>query len=197
VFVRAPERGRVKRRLAASVGDAAALRVYAALAAHTVREALASGARVRVHCTPADAVERVRGWLGEGAEYLPQAPGDLGARMRAAFDGAFAAGCDAVVVVGSDLPAMSAALLGEAFAALETHAAVVGPASDGGYYLLGLRGPVPGIFEGVEWSTPRVLAQTLDRLRAAGADPALLPEHRDVDVAEDLTPALRRLAEEG
>jgi rSAM/selenodomain-associated transferase 1 len=194
VFVRAPEAGRVKTRLAAEIGAAAALRVYVRLAEHAVAAARASGASVRVHFTPAEAGEAVRGWLGGSAEYLPQREGDLGERMRRAFDEAFAAGHGQVVVVGSDLPDVSADLLRRAFALLERHEAVLGPARDGGYYLLGLRRPVPDVFEGIAWSTPEVFAATVARLRAAGIEPALLETLADVDEAEDLPPGWRAWA---
>jgi rSAM/selenodomain-associated transferase 1 len=191
VFVRAPVLGRVKTRLAAAIGDAAALRVYRRLAEHTLREAAAlagEGVRVRVHHTPADAGDAVRAWLGEGPAYLPQADGDLGTRMEDAFARAFADGAERVVIVGSDLPELSAGLLRRAFDALAAHPAVLGPARDGGYYLLGLTRPVPGIFEGIAWSTAEVLAATLSRFRAAGIEPAMLEVLADVDEAEDLPP---------
>lgn len=188
VFVRAPVPGTVKTRLAAAIGDEAALRVYRRLAEHTLREAaaLADGVQVRVHHTPAGAGEAVRAWLGDEPAYLPQADGDLGARMGDAFARAFVEGAERVVIVGSDLPELSAELLRRAFALLDAHPAVLGPARDGGYYLLGLRRPVDGIFEGIAWSTPDVLAATLDRFRAAGIEPAMLETLADVDEAEDL-----------
>ncbi len=141
--------------------------------------------------TPGDAGDEVRAWLGEGPRYLPQGDGPLGVRMRAAFRAAFASGARRVVVVGSDLPELSTALLRRAFECLEAREAVVGPARDGGYYLLGLARPLPGIFEGIAWSTPGVLAATLQRLRATGVEPALLEELADVDVAADLPPGWR------
>lgn len=189
VFVRAPERGRVKTRLAAAIGDDAALRVYRRLAEHALRETAAladEGVQVRVHHTPADAGPVVRAWLGEGPAYLPQAAGDLGARMEDAFARAFAGGAERVVIVGSDLPELSADLLRRAFDALDAHPAVLGPARDGGYYLMGLTRPVPGLFDGIAWSTPQVLAATLERFRAAGIVPAMLETLADVDEAEDL-----------
>jgi len=191
VFVRAPEAGRVKTRLAAAIGAQAALRVYRRLAEHTMVQAralAAEGVEVRVHHAPDGAGEAVRAWLGDGPRYLPQASGDLGMRMRDAFDRAFTDGADRVVIVGSDLPELSAPLLHRAFHLLDTHPAVVGPARDGGYYLLGLRGMIGGIFDGIEWSTPGVLAATLDRLRAAGVEPAMLETLSDVDTVEDLPP---------
>ncbi len=197
VFVRAPQAGRVKTRLAAGIGAPAALRVYVRLAEHALAQARASGAAVRVHFTPADAGEAVRAWLGPGAEYLPQAAGDLGERMRGAFDAAFAAGFRRVVIIGSDLPGLSAALLGRAFALLDGREAVLGPARDGGYYLLGLRRPVSGVFGGIAWSTGEVFAATVARLREAGIEPALLEALADLDEAADLPPGWREWAAAG
>jgi rSAM/selenodomain-associated transferase 1 len=189
VFVRAPEAGRVKTRLAASIGADAALRVYRRLAEHTVGQALAvAGAEVRVHFTPADAEAVVGAWLGAGPALLPQADGDLGERMREAFARAFADGHRRVVIIGSDLPEMRADLLCRAIAVLDEHQAVIGPARDGGYYLLGLTALVEGIFEGIAWSTPAVLAATLERLATAGINPALLEPLTDVDEVADLPP---------
>jgi rSAM/selenodomain-associated transferase 1 len=191
VFVRAAQAGRVKTRLAAAIGADAALRVYRRLAEHTLREAAAladEGVRLRVHHTPADAGDAVRAWLGAGPAYLPQAEGDLGVRMEDAFARAFADGAGRVVIVGSDLPELSASLLRRAFDLLDAHPAVIGPARDGGYYLLGLTRPVAGIFDGIAWSTPGVLPATLDRFRAAGIHPAMLEELADVDEVADLPP---------
>lgn len=191
VFVRAPKPGRVKTRLAAAVGDRAALRIYTRLAEHTlaeVRELAAEGVGIRVHYDPADAGDEVRAWLGDGPRYLPQADGDLGMRIKDAFARAFAEGAERVVIVGSDLPEVSAALLRRAFELLDAHSAAIGPARDGGYYLLGLRRRIDGIFDQIEWSTPDVLRTTLERFSAAGVQPAALEELADVDTVDDLPP---------
>jgi rSAM/selenodomain-associated transferase 1 len=191
VFVRAPEPGRVKTRLAAAIGDQAALRVYRRLAEHTLAEARALAAEdvaIRVHYAPADSGDVVRAWLGTGPLYLPQADGDLGMRMQDAFARAFADGAERVVIVGSDLPEVSASLLRHAFDLLDAHPAVIGPARDGGYYLLGLRKMIGGIFDGIEWSTSTVFQSTLKRLGAAGVDPAALEVLSDVDTVDDLPP---------
>jgi len=196
VFVRAPEAGRVKTRLAAEIGAEAALRVYRRLAEHAVAEARALGPDVvvRVHYTPGAWGDAVRAWLGADAAYLPQGDGDLGARMRAAFEAAFAAGHPRVLIIGSDLPGLSADVLRRALWLLDAHPAVVGPAADGGYYLLGLREMIDGVFDGIAWSTERVLDATLARLDAAGCAPAMLEPLRDVDVAADLPPGWRAWA---
>jgi len=193
--VRAPELGRVKTRLAAEIGAEAALRVYRRLAEHAVAEARAAGdAEVRIHVTPADAGDAVRRWLGGGAVYLPQAESDLGGRMMAAFDAAFAAGHGRVVIIGSDLPELSAGLLRDARSHLDHHPAVLGPARDGGYYLLGLRRMIPEIFHDIAWSTGEVFRATMERLAALGVIPALLPVLADVDVAADLPDGWRAWA---
>jgi uncharacterized protein len=196
VFVRAPQAGRVKTRLAAQIGAEAALRVYRRLAEHAVELARSVGpdAAVRIHFTPVDADEAVRAWLGGGAEYLPQADGDLGGRMEAAFRAAFDAGHRRVVIIGSDLPGLTAELLGDAFGRLDRHPVVLGPAHDGGYYLLGLRGMVPEIFRDIPWSTREVFDATVARLAALGITPARLPVLGDVDVAADLPAGWREWA---
>lgn len=191
VFVRAPQPGRVKTRLATAVGDGAALRIYTRLAEHTLAEVRALAAEdvaIRVHYAPSDTGDDVRAWLGAGPLYLPQADGDLGVRMKDAFARAFADGAERVVIVGSDLPEVSASLLRRAFELLDAHPAVIGPARDGGYYLLGLRGMIEGIFDGMGWSTPQVLRATLERFSAAGVEPVALEEMEDVDTVDDLPP---------
>lgn len=198
IFVRAPQAGRVKTRLAAEIGAGAALRVYRRLAEHAVGEAraLGPGVALRIHFTPGDSGDEVRGWLGEPGGYLPQADADLGARMRTAFEDAFAAGFRRVVIIGSDLPDLSAEVLRRAFALLDAHPAVLGPAADGGYWLLGMREMIGGVFDGIAWSTGGVLAATLARMRAAGVHPALLETLADVDTAADLPPGWREWAQE-
>jgi rSAM/selenodomain-associated transferase 1 len=188
VFVRAPLPGTVKRRLAAGIGAEAALAVYRHLAERAVAaaRALEPGVRVRVHFTPAAEEESVREWLGEGPEYLPQRGEDLGERLRMACDEAFGAGYGPLLVIGSDLPGLCAGVLRQGLALLASHASVLGPALDGGYYLLGLRDPVQGVFDRIPWSSDAVLGTTLRRLAAAGLDPALLPPLRDVDSVADL-----------
>jgi uncharacterized protein len=191
LFVRAPVAGRVKTRLAAEIGAEAALRVYTRLAEHTLAEALRlGGVQVRVHFTPADSGDAVRRWLGPGPAYLPQPEGDLGERMRHAFQAAFHEGFRRVVIIGSDLPRMSAELLRRAIQLLDHRPVVLGPATDGGYYLLGLR-EMQDLFADIPWSTERVLDCTLQRLRAAALEPALIEPLRDVDLAADLPPELQ------
>ena len=127
----------------------------------------------------------MRRWLGAGLAYRRQAPGDLGRRMRRAMADAFGAGCRRVVIIGTDCPSLSAEHVGEAFDALREHDLVLGPSSDGGYWLIGLRAPAE-VFEGVAWGTPQVLEATLALARREGLSVRLLAELADVDRAEDL-----------
>lgn len=191
VFAKAPRPGTVKTRLAASVGDAEAVRIYRALGAGVVDSVRDVRGRTIVSFAPPDARREMEAWLGsEGLEFHPQVAGDLGRRMAAAFDRAFADGAPQVCVVGTDAPGVDAELVDRAFTALRDHDVVVGPAADGGYYLLALDRPRPELFQGVPWSTPRVLPITRARIREMGLREHLLPELRDVDRLADVPPEL-------
>jgi rSAM/selenodomain-associated transferase 1 len=189
VFARAPELGRVKTRLAASVGDARACAVYTQLGARVVASLVVDDGRaydVRVCFTPRDREAAVRAWVPGADAYVPQCEGDLGARLRGEVDAAFDDGCEAVVLVGTDCLAVNDARVCEALDALAGgDDAALGPALDGGYYLLAMARRMR-LFEGVPWSTDAVAEATRTRLRAAGARWRELPAERDVDTREDL-----------
>jgi rSAM/selenodomain-associated transferase 1 len=116
----------------------------------------------------------------------PQVRGDLGQRMAASFEQAFAAGAEAAVLTGSDVPGLNSQIVRAAFEALDASPVVIGPASDGGYYLIGMRAPGAPLFEGIEWSSERVLVQTEALAGAQGLVVARLSELHDVDTVEDL-----------
>ncbi len=192
VFVKAPRPGTVKTRLAAGLGPGGEQRaadLYRGLAeaAFAAARALArEGAAVTVHFAPGDAAGEVAAWLGPDVALVPQAPGDLGARMACALSAAFAAGAARAVLVGSDCPRLEPRHLREALAALGSSDLVLGPAADGGYWLVGARGGVPPGFEGVPWSTADVLSRTLDLATLARLRVALLDTLHDVDTAADV-----------
>lgn len=188
VLAKAPVRGRVKTRLAASLGQDFALAAYEALVGGVLVAAAASGLPTTIHYSPAEARAAMGRLCGQAATLVPQAAGDLGARMAAAFDRAFAAGAAGAVLVGSDLPLLDGALLARAGAMLAERDAVLGPALDGGYYAVGFSraGYCPGIFTEMTWSRPDVCAVTRQRLEAAGRRLGLLPALPDCDTAEDL-----------
>lgn len=191
VFVRAPERGQVKTRLAASIGAEAALAAYRMLGTYVARNVASLGASTPpcaliAAYTPdtPTAKASTRAWLGDAFTYEAQVAGDLGARMAAAIGTRVAAGAGAVAVIGADCPAVSAATVERAFAALDAGADVVfGPAADGGYYLVALRRVYPELFTDVPWSSSNTLAVTLDRARAAGRRVTLLDTEHDIDTA--------------
>ena len=114
--------------------------------------------------------------------------------MKNCFQRCFADGFSSVAIIGSDIPDLPPEVFGESFAALESRGAVIGPAADGGYYLIGFREEtfVPEVFEGIAWSTEGVFAETLERLIRAGVGVHLLPSRRDVDTPEDLRDLVRR-----
>lgn len=188
VFARVPLLGRVKSRLAASIGNEAALETYRELLAITREAVVASGVPVTVWLAetagPIPTAAETREWPALAVQCQPV--GDLGERMAAAFYHAFAEGAGRVVIIGTDCPGLRAAHLTHAFAALAEHDVVLGPATDGGYYLLGLRAPCPALFENKQWSTPTVLAETVAEARRLGLRVTLLAELRDVDDAADL-----------
>jgi rSAM/selenodomain-associated transferase 1 len=122
----------------------------------------------------------------QGVRLLPQTGDDLGARMAHALADIFAQGYRRALVIGTDLPTLPGSVFGEALALLDTHDVVLGPAHDGGYYLIGLRKPAPELFAGMPWSTDQVLALTQTKAAAAGLKTALLPVRRDLDTLDDL-----------
>jgi len=132
-------------------------------------------------------IDAVRAWLdGLGAAaFRPQAGGNLGTRLAYAFGHAFAAGDDAVVIIGTDAPGVNRRIVTAAFRALRAHDLVLGPSLDGGYYLIGLSSPQPALFREIPWSTGAVLRATQTRARALGLRATVLGPLRDVDTARD------------
>ena len=184
VFARAPEPGRVKTRLAATLGDAAALAVYRWLAERTVGEARRVP-ECRVTVCHAGAAPALAEWLGVDLALRAQCEGDLGARIADAAAHAFAAGARRVAIVGTDCPDLDARRIGAALDALDDADAAFGPADDGGYYLVALARPLPALFRDVPWSAPDTLDATLAVARREGLHVALLPTLQDVDTAAD------------
>lgn len=128
----------------------------------------------------------MRQWLGDLGRYAPQQGENLGARLQQAFSAAFAEGFQKVVVIGADCPALSPQILAEAFCLLEKNDVVLGPARDGGYYLVGLRAPHAELFTQVAWGTGDVLAQTIENASRIHLSVKLLEPLADVDRPEDL-----------
>lgn len=195
VFLKHPTPGRVKTRLAAALGAEDAAAVYRAMAEELMRRTRSDRLRRLAFHAPEAARDAMEAWL-PGEEWRVQSGRDLGERMHRAFEAAFGLGARRVAIVGTDLPWLGEADVLEATGALERADVVVGPARDGGYYLLALRRPVPELFERVAWSTDAVLATTLERARSLGLAVHRLALRNDIDTPEDLQaewPALRAL----
>ena len=194
VFAKAPRPGAVKTRLAGFLGEEGAARLHARLVEHALAMALdAAVGPVELWAAPslddpffAECARR------HGVSLRDQGDGDLGARMARAVAASISAG-DAVLVIGSDCPALRAGDLHEAAAELAGHDVVLGPAEDGGYVLLGAARTVPPIFERVDWGSGTVLARTRHKLAAAGIEWHELRTLWDVDRPEDYV----RLQQEG
>lgn len=191
VFARAPVPGQVKTRIARVVGDARALELYRWCAAAVLAQLHDPRWTLWVAFTPADQRPLTEAALGPADRWIAQPDGDLGVRLAAAAATAFAEGDGPVLLVGTDCVALTAERISEALAQLATHDAALGPAHDGGYYLLGLARPLP-LFEGVAWSTATVADDTRERLRRAGATWAELPPEQDLDEVADLTSLAHR-----
>lgn len=194
LFAKTPRRGAVKTRLVPALGPEDALALYAAF----LRDQIAfvaslgrAGREVEVCLDEPAAL----GGLPAGVARTAQGPGDLGARMLRAFARSSEAGSSATAIVGADAPTLPSARVEEAFGHLAAGAdAVVVPAEDGGYVLLGCRAPLPPLFDRVPWGTDRVLEATRERAAGAGISLAELDPWHDVDVASDLAVLRRDLA---
>ena len=184
IFVKAPRPGLVKTRLARSIGANEACAAYRTLMETLLRN-MEKMPGVELRFTPDDAAPEIQGWLRKGWKSRPQGPGDLGERLQRAFAEAFAEGAKTVVLIGSDCPAITREDIHTASSKLKEHDLILGPAVDGGYWLIGLRSPQPELFKGMPWSTDMVLGETLRRARAMNLSVDLLRILADIDTKRD------------
>lgn len=198
VYAKVPRSGQVKTRIAAEIGNGRAAEIYRAMLSGFL--ARLRGLRRRwhmeIHFAPQDQESLLVPEVPPGIPRVPQANGDLGARLTHSFAHAFQAGRDPVVIVGTDSPDLPVRFLQEALDQFATHDVVVGPAKDGGYYLVGLRAPLAGLFEGIPWSSPEVCQATLRRALELGKTCYTTPEWSDVDTLQDLEEFLARAPED-
>lgn len=191
LFTRWPEPGRTKTRLIPALGEVGAAQLHANLVGQAQATAVAAssdlGMALEIHHTgPRAAMES---WLGSKHTLRIQTGRDLGERMAAALSAVQAP----AVLIGTDCPALTPAVIGDAFAALRDHEVVLGPAADGGYYLVGWRSPHPEIFRDIPWGTAEVLALSRARLRAAHINWREVSILHDIDRPEDLALIPRHL----
>jgi uncharacterized protein len=193
VMARAPSSGG-KTRLAPHLSPARLLALRSAMLTDTLH-ALASVCGLTIFFTPDDVEDEIAGFARAGVPLVAQGDGDLGARMLAAIRHLLAGGFDSAILVGSDIPLLSANHITEASGALRAGGGVVlGPADDGGYYLIGMTEPLPPLFDEIEWGSERVLADTLQVAKRTGLDARLVQRCYDIDTIEDLRRVERDLA---
>jgi len=184
IFVRNPISGQVKTRLAKDIGDERALAIYLQLLQHTLE--ITRGLSFRKFIYYADEVSDYDLWSVPGYTKRKQNGNDLGERMLNSFKELFDQGFTRIIIIGSDCLQLKTETLEEAVALLESNNAVIGPASDGGYYLLGLTRFYPDLFTNKPWSTDKVFAKTIDDFINHGISYALLDELSDIDDVTDL-----------
>lgn len=186
IFAKAPVAGAAKTRLIPALGAQGAARLAASMLRDTVAQARGAGLGEPILCVTPERGDRAwDGLLLAGVRVIDQGPGDLGQRLGKAADGRLAAG-ERVLLIGTDCPALDSAMLADAAARLETHDAVILPAEDGGYVLLGLRRFDPSLFTGIAWSSDEVAPVTIARIAALGWTLFVGATLRDIDEPADL-----------
>ncbi len=194
IFTRYPKTGTTKTRMIPILGAEGAADLHRKMTEHILSQmmgfATADDLTIEIRYDGGNE-DLMRGWLGSKFEYASQGAGDLGERMQGAFEDAFKSGADAVVIIGTDIPDLKAVDITKAFTALKQKKMVLGPAKDGGYYLIGLQKnaflqAADALFAGIKWGEHDVLKKSLNRSNRLGLDVSLLEEMEDVDRPEDM-----------
>ena len=188
-FARFPVEGKVKTRLAKTMGEKFATGFYKICAQHTFAELNkiknSSLADIFIFSASENETEKLKQWIGQHFNYFAQKGTGLGERMYNAFRKVFESGFENVLIIGTDAPGISSGLIGKAFGKLKEFDVVIGPSNDGGYYLLGLKYLQTALFEKIEWSSDSVLSNTVDVLKKKQLQYFLLPELIDIDTEDD------------
>lgn len=188
IFLKHPQLGKCKTRLAKTIGDVKALKIYQILLNHTHQ--ITKNLYVKKYLYFDKFNNNPLNWDGDYTiAYQNQA--DLGSKMAEAFAQVFNKQHYPVIIIGTDCIEISSQILNDAYRQLNHYDVVIGPAKDGGYYLLGLNNPTPKLFDNIEWSTNTVLSDTIKTVQNLGLSYCFMPVLADVDVEEDLTDELR------
>jgi uncharacterized protein len=189
IFSRYPEAGKTKTRMIPVLGAENAAKLQQYMTEHTLNTAKklksCHDIAIEVHFAGGDQ-QLMTKWLGKEIKYIPQVAGDLGYKMHSAFERAFSLNNQRVVIIGTDCPDLNQAILKEAFDSLYKQDLVLGPAQDGGYYLIGLNNAFRQLFENINWGTEQVLTQTQAIAQQLNLKVDYLPCLSDVDYPEDL-----------
>ncbi|MDY6904993.1 MAG: TIGR04282 family arsenosugar biosynthesis glycosyltransferase [Thermodesulfobacteriota bacterium] len=188
LFVKAPVSGQVKTRLAATLGDDTALNLYQCFVADMLDKLESIHYLPRIYFHPPDAGPDVRTWLGDRYAFYEQKGRTLGDKMSNALAETFDSGIERAVLMGTDFPDLPSSIITEALTALDTAPAVIGPSTDGGYYLIGFTadGFTANVFDDIPWSTDTVFTRTCERFQSSGIGPYILPQWLDIDTEADL-----------
>jgi rSAM/selenodomain-associated transferase 1 len=193
VFAKYPVPGQVKTRLSKSIGVFKACNIYKCFVPVVIERTRSEKYSTVVFFTPQEKLAQMKTWLGNKYDYIPQSKGSLGTRLKQAFKQMFLAGAKKVVVIGSDSPLLENQIIEQAFAELDEHDCVIGPSSDGGYYLLGAKRNIPELFDITEWSTNVVFQKTMQQVEKQRLKAKVLAEHFDIDEKEDLNLLFKKL----
>lgn len=184
LFAKWPEKGQVKTRLAASLGEELALQIANAFLVDTWNRLQSLPIQQYLVYSPIEAKSQFLTFTDE-THLEAQAEGNLGQRLSSFIDSQFNRGASQVVVIGADSPTLPLSIIEMAFEQLIERDIVLGPATDGGFYLLGCRRVVPSLLDGIEWSSAQVLSQTVSRIKDSGCSMQVLPPWYDVDTLEE------------
>jgi uncharacterized protein len=188
IFTRYPEAGKTKTRLIPALGTKGAADLHRQMTEHTltqVKQLQSNALSFEVRFAGGD-LQLMQDWLGSDSSYQAQGDGDLGQRMARSLLEAFQSGAEKAVLIGTDCPDVNTEILAEAFAKLHHYNLVLGPAMDGGYYLIGLQSPIPELFIDIDWGTAKVLQQTVKIAETLNLSLIYLPYLADIDRPEDL-----------
>lgn len=190
IFIKNPVLGKVKTRLAATLGDQKALEIYVKLLEHTKKVVTKAEVQKKVYYSEVIVEEDM--WLGAEFMKAKQQGKDLGERMLNAFDYSFKDKKEKVVIIGSDCLDLTSEIIEEAFEKLNNHDVVIGPSEDGGYYLLGMNNLYPQLFQHKKWSTESVFIDTIEDILELGLSHYTLPTLTDIDTENDWKRALKK-----
>ncbi|PIP37517.1 MAG: hypothetical protein COX19_16510 [Desulfobacterales bacterium CG23_combo_of_CG06-09_8_20_14_all_51_8] len=188
LFAKAPIPGHVKTRLAKDMGETRTLSLYWNFVRDSVDKITSAGHYLKIFHDPPGSLPLMQDWLGQRHEYFLQEGVNLGLKMANAFIRVFSSGIHQAVLMGADFPDLPAMILADALSGLDTHAAVIGPTLDGGYYLIGFNADsfLTAVFENIPWSTSGVFEKTMSCFTTTGARVKQLPKWRDIDTCDDL-----------
>ncbi|MEH1893860.1 MULTISPECIES: TIGR04282 family arsenosugar biosynthesis glycosyltransferase [unclassified Nostoc] len=189
IFTRYPEPGKTKTRLIPALGNLGAANLQREMTEHTIFQVQELQKKIAISMEVQFAggnLQLMQDWLGLDLVYHSQGEGDLGSRMARSLFDAFESGADKIIIIGTDCPGVNAQILTTAFEKLHSFDLVLGPALDGGYYLIGLCQPIPELFANIEWGTAQVFQKTLEIARNINLSHVNLSPLADIDRPEDL-----------